>query len=84
MDIDTILLVNKDNRLDKNYVPENLVGTHEPTGVKVDSSYVNMLVKEVYLHFKDMKQDVLKEGYEIFVDSSYRSYKYQQIFIMHQ
>jgi D-alanyl-D-alanine carboxypeptidase len=32
----------------------------------------------VYAHFKDMQKDALKEGYEIFVDSSYRDYAYQE------
>lgn len=71
-------VVNKKNRLERNYIPENMVEIHQPTGEKIDLNYVNQLNKEAYAHFLDMQQDALKEGYEIFIDSSYRSYDYQQ------
>ena len=74
-----IVLVNKNNLLDKDYKPKNLVIINEPTGQKLDNSYINMLDKLVYEKFKIMQSDALKEGYEIFIDSSYRSYEYQQI-----
>lgn len=71
-------VVNKKNRLERNYIPENMVEIHQPTGEKIDLNYVNQLNEEAYAHFLDMQQDALKEGYEIFIDSSYRSYDYQQ------
>ena len=76
---DYLILVNKDHPLDKNFVPEDLVEINEPTGTKVDSTYVNRLNKEVYAHFKKMQEAALKEGYQIFIDSSYRTYEYQQV-----
>jgi len=76
--IEDIILVNKDNLLDKNYIPKDLVLIDEPTGEKVDKSYKNMLVKDAYIAFKDMQKDALEQGYEIFIDSSYRSYEYQE------
>ncbi len=77
-DIDYEILVNKEHLLEKDYVPEGLVDINEPTGTKIDTTYVNRLDYEVYKSFKEMQKDALKEGYEIFVDSSYRSYEYQE------
>jgi len=71
------VLVNKDHLLDKNYKPYNLVIINEPTGEKIDKNYINKLDLVVYDNFKNMQKDALKENYEIFVDSSYRSYEYQ-------
>ncbi len=76
--VDYQVLVNKNNSLGKDYVPDNLVEIHEPAGVKMDSNYVNKLDKFVYQEFKDMQSDALLCNYEIFVDSSYRSFDYQQ------
>ena len=75
--MDLTILVNKEHLLDKNYVPDDLIEIHEPTGKKIDETYVNRLNKEAYLNFKEMQLDALKNGYEIFVDSSYRTYQYQ-------
>ena len=76
--MDYTILVNKENLLPRDYVPEELVEIHEPTGCKLDKTYVNQLNIEVYRAFKEMQKDALKDGYEIFVDSSYRSYEYQE------
>ena len=75
--MDLTILVNKEHLLDKDYVPSDLVEIHEPTGKKIDETYINRLNKEAYLNFKEMQLDALKNGYEIFVDSSYRTYQYQ-------
>ena len=72
------ILVNKENLLPSDYVPETMVEIHEPMGSKLDESYVNRLDKEAYACFKQMQTDALKEGYEIFIDSSYRPYEYQE------
>ena len=76
--MDYTILVNKQNPLSSDYVPEGLVEIHEPTGCKLDKTYVNRLNVEVYKAFKKMQKAALKEGYEIFVDSSYRTYEYQE------
>jgi len=64
--------------LSRDYVPKGLVEIDEPSGEKVDPNYVNKLDELVYKEFKVMQKAALLEGYEIFVDSSYRSYDYQQ------
>jgi D-alanyl-D-alanine carboxypeptidase len=72
------MLVNKENLLTSDYVPESMEEIHEPMGSKLDETYVNRLDKEAYANFKQMQNDALKEGYEIFIDSSYRPYEYQE------
>ena len=76
--MDYTILVNKENLLTRDYVPENLVEIHEPTGSKLDKTYINRLNSRAYEAFKKMQEDALKVGYEIFVDSSYRTYEYQE------
>ncbi|MBO7097903.1 MAG: M15 family metallopeptidase [Alphaproteobacteria bacterium] len=76
--MDYTILVNKQNLLSRNFVPDNLVEVHEPTGSKLDKTYVNRLNPQAYKAFKDMQADALKAGYEIFIDSSYRSFEYQE------
>ena len=76
--MDYTILVNKENLLAPHYVPENMIAIHEPMGSKIDKTYINNLNVEAYLYFKLMQRDALKEGYEIFIDSSFRSYEYQE------
>lgn len=76
--MDYTILVNKEHLLSKDYVPDGLVEIHEPMGSKLDKTYVNRLNDKVYQAFKEMQKEALKEGYEIFVDSSYRTYEYQE------
>ena len=76
--MDYSILVNKDHLLEENYVPETLVEIHEPTGEKIDKSYINRLDEVAYKKFKSMQQAALEEGHEIFIDSSFRSYEYQK------
>lgn len=76
--MDYTMLVNNENLLAKDYVPEGLVEIHEPMGSKLDKTYVNRLNEKAYKAFKEMQKEALKEGYEIFVDSSYRTYEYQK------
>ncbi|MBR1604623.1 MAG: M15 family metallopeptidase [Alphaproteobacteria bacterium] len=72
------ILVNKKNLLSEDYEPENLVEIHEPMGAKLDKTYVNRLNANAYNAFKEMQRDALRKGYEIFIDSSYRTYAYQE------
>lgn len=77
--MDFTILVNKDNLLEWDYVPEDLVDINEPTGSKLDKTYQNKLNKVAYIFFKLMQQAAKEEkGYEIFIDSSYRTYGYQK------
>lgn len=73
------MLVNKEHLLSEDYVPEDLVEIHEPTGEKIDKTYINRMNKTAYKCFKEMQAAAKEEGYEIFVDSSYRTYEYQKV-----
>ncbi len=66
------ILVNKDNPLDKTYVPSNLIDSK--------SKYKdNVLLEENALKaFKRLQTDALKLGYEIDIESGYRTYEYQE------
>lgn len=76
--MDFSILVNKENLLSSTFVPKDLVEIQEPTGSKLDKTYINRLNKVAYAFFKLMQQAAKKEGYEIFIDSSYRTYEYQK------
>ena len=66
-----LLLVNKDNLLDNNYVPDDLVDSN--------SKYKdNILINKKLLNsFVRMKNDALKLNYQIDIMSGYRDYNYQ-------
>ena len=72
------ILVNKENKLKSNYVPKNLINIEDLTSPKSDNSYINKLDIIAYKYFKLMQKDAKKEGIEIYIESSYRSYKYQE------
>ncbi len=76
--MDYTILVNKEHSLNKDYVPFDLVEINEPTGVKIDPSYVNRLSRVAYQAFKTMQKEAKLKGFDILIDSSYRSYEYQQ------
>ena len=76
--MDYEMLVNKSNPLTKDYKPEELYEIHEPTSEKLDKSYINRLNLVALIGFKLMQHEALKEGYEFYIDSSYRTYEYQE------
>ena len=71
------ILVNKEHVLPYNFVPQRLITINEPMGEKVDKTYQNKLVPHVYKAFKEMQKSASEQGYEIFVDSSFRPAEYQ-------
>ena len=76
--MDYEMLVNKQNPLTKDYEPEELYEIHEPMSEKLDKSYINRLNLVALIGFKLMQHEALKEGYEFYIDSSYRTYEYQE------
>ena len=75
------LLVNKTNRLDNTYIPDDLIYTDN--NENNFHKYVNpnekpSIIKEVYLSFQELQRAALKEGLYIIIDSGYRSYAYQE------
>jgi len=70
---DTLVLVNKNNKLKNDFIPNNLI--------KLDLNYSNdekYLKKEAALAFYQLSSDAKKLGYRIIVVSAYRSYTYQE------
>ncbi len=67
----TLILVNKFNYLDKNYVPENMVTIESKYGVN------QPLVSEVYEKYKLMWEDASNNGLSLYINSPYRSYNTQ-------
>ena len=70
--MDYHILVNKENGLNKTYVPSRLVDTK--------SKYKdNILIDEIVLiNFNNMREDALKNRLEIDIMSGYRDYFYQE------
>lgn len=80
MDFD--ILINKENKLDKNFVPDDLVATDNNENNfhnYKDPTLKPMISKAVLPYFLLMQQAALKKGFNIIVDSGYRSYDYQQV-----
>ena len=79
--MDYTILINKDNRLDKNYIPQNLIITDENENnfhEYLDETQKPMIDKLVYEYFLMMQTEAQKYGFNILIDSGYRSYKYQE------
>ena len=81
-DLDIIVLVNKDNLLDRNYVPfemyvvdENENNFHQYK----DASLKPMLRKDIIKYIDKLLKDAYELGLPLIVDSGYRSYDYQQV-----
>ena len=81
-DLDIIVLVNKDNLLDRNYVPfemyvvdENENNFHQYK----DASLKPMLRKDIKKYIDKLLKDAYELGLPLIVDSGYRSYDYQQV-----
>lgn len=76
--MDLLMIVNKENRLSKKFVPIDLVEikTMIPGSVEVDRKiYLNKIVAEKWM---ELKKYVEKLGYKIDISSGYRSYEYQE------
>lgn len=69
--MDYLMLVNRDNVLDKTYIPEDLIDCKSQYK---DGILVN---KVVYEQFMKMKKDARKQNYNIDIMSGYRDYLYQ-------
>lgn len=76
-----MLLVNKKNKLDPNYVPVDLVTDNE--GIVSDVTNKLPEVKQEVLNaFNKLKKEAAKYGHEIFINSGYRSYDDQKNLII--
>lgn len=81
-DLDFCVLVNKENPLKENYIPNCLyvVDENENNFHKYkDPSLKPMLRSDIKPYVDELIAAALKNGFEIIVDSGYRSYEYQKI-----
>lgn len=76
--MDYTILINKDNKLNSSYVPEDLVEYPEYNGVKIDPSVKTLIVSHVLEMFYALNNEAVLNGYYFILDSGYRSYKYQE------
>jgi len=72
------MLVNKENPLDLNFVPTNLIEYPEYNGPKIDPNHKTLVEQTTLNAFWKLKQSAKEDGYDIIIDSGYRSYEYQQ------
>lgn len=83
--MDYAMLVNKENPLDKDWVPSDLVVYSEYNGSKIDPKHQTLVEKNVLSAFYQMQWYALIEGkmlgypsgFYFVIDSAYRSYDYQ-------
>ena len=71
------MLVNKENPLASDYVPEGLVEYPEYNGPKIDPTHKTLVEKETLEAFWELQAAAKADGYHIIIDSAYRSYDYQ-------
>ncbi len=71
------MLVNKENVLDENYVPDNLVEYTEYNGEKINPSHKTLVETETLNAFFEMQKDARLNNVDFVIDSGYRSYDYQ-------
>lgn len=70
--MDYNILVNKDNPLPRAHIPNDLVDAESKYK---DNVYIDRIVKEA---FDRLKNEALKHGYYIDIESGYRDYDYQE------
>lgn len=75
---DYLILVNKENPLNENYIPENLVKVTTKTGGNKLIYLEKTTYKQIKLLLKDIN-DLFDT--EIVIDSGYRPYKYQSMLL---
>lgn len=79
--MDYAMIVNKDNPLNKDYIPSNLVEYLEYNGLKIDPNHKTLVEKKTLEAFLLLQENAKREGYNIIIDSCYRSYEYQQLIL---
>ena len=81
--MDYLQLVNKENRLDKNYKPKNLVEIVPRVKGSIDPDRKILIEKTVLSHWILLKNDAKKCGFDFDISSGYRSYSYQEKVLRH-
>lgn len=80
--MNNLVLVNKNLKLPKRYIPDNLVVCDENKynfHKYLDPKLKPMIEKEVFYQFELLHNAALEDGFDIIIDSGYRSYDYQNM-----
>ena len=75
-------LINKNNPIDEDYIPEDLVYTDNNENNfhnYYDPTLKPCVIREVYEFFCKLQESASKEGLSIVIDNGYRSYDYQTL-----
>lgn len=75
------IIINKDNRLNSDFVPSNLVLYENIYANHIDKEHQIYVDKETLYYFHIMSKDAYTLGYNIVIDSAYRSYDYQNVIL---
>lgn len=71
------ILVNKNNPLSQDFIPNNLIEIPARTLGEVDLNRRIFIDKVVFEHWNELTCDARKYSYDFAIDSGYRSYDYQ-------
>ena len=71
-------LVNKENRLSKNYRPKDLIRIEPKVSGSVDPNRKIWVEKETLENWNALVKDAKELGFEFYISSCYRSYAYQE------
>ena len=71
------ILVNKDNKLSKDFYPDSLIEIKPLIPGSVDKDRRILVNEDAYKRFLEMREDALKENLDINIASAFRSYNYQ-------
>ena len=72
------ILVNKDHPLPEDFIPENIVLLDNPYYQSFIPNTPLRVSDVVSFAFQNLKEDAKKEGYELWIDSGYRTRYYQE------
>lgn len=78
--MDNLILVNKENMLDRKYFPPGLVivdNNENNFHNYVDKNMICMVNEYVYANFFALQKDCVFKNFNIIIDSGYRSFDYQ-------
>lgn len=81
--MDFEILINNDNRVDKSFIPSNMIEIKPKLKGSVDPDRKILLVDEAYNIFLELQKAARCSGLDLDISSGYRSYTYQELVFKH-